>query len=99
MRVVVDIPDDDWVVLVNRAEAHGVKVGDLIRAGIAQVMPHGRPVAADVVSLVRAGLADSVIARGLGVPNARVSRIRRKAGLPANHLRGRSGGTNGRKTA
>lgn len=93
------IPDREWAQLVDRAEANGLRLTDLIRAGIESVMPHERPIGADVLDLVRAGLADAVIGERLGVPNATVSRIRRQAGLPANHLRGRSGGTNGRKTA
>ncbi len=99
MRVVVNIPDHEWAQLVNEAEANGLRVPDLIRAGIESVRPHRRPIGADVLDLVRAGFADAVIGERLGVPNATVSRIRRQAGLPANHFRGRSGGTNRRKTA
>lgn len=99
MRVVVEIPDRQWALLVDRADAHGLRVSDIVLAGIESVMPHRRPLGADVVSLVKAGMPDGLIAERLGVVQGTVAKIRRRAGLPANHFRSRSGGTNERKSA
>lgn len=86
MKIVVNIPDREWAVLVDRAEAHGLRVPDLIRAGIQSVMPHRLPLGEDVLRLVRAGFPDALIAERLGVPNQTVQRIRQRAGLPANRF-------------
>lgn len=99
MRVVVNIPDRDWAVLVDRAEAHGLKVPDVILAAIHQVMPHRRPVGEDVLRLVRAGFPDALVGERLGIDKSAVARIRQRAGLPANRFHGRSGGSNGRKAS
>lgn len=87
MKVTVDIPDREWAIMVTRAEQHGLKIPDLIRAGITSVMPHNRPIGDDVIMLVRAGYPDARIAERLGVVNGTVARIRRRAGLPANRFR------------
>jgi DNA-binding CsgD family transcriptional regulator len=98
VRVVLNFSDRDWAMLVDRAEAHGLKVPDLLVAAVHQVMPHERPVGDDVLRLVRAGFPDALIGERLGLDNATVKRIRRRAGLPANRFQGRSGGVNGRDT-
>lgn len=86
MKIVVNIPDREWAILVDRAEAHGLRVPDLIHAGIRSVMPHRLPLGEDVLQLVRAGFPDALIAERLGVPNATVQGIRRRAKLPANRF-------------
>lgn len=84
MRVTIDIPDRDYGVMVSRAEAHGLKVNELIRHAIYSTVPHQRPFGADVILMVQAGYPDAVIAERFDVTNATVKRIRLKAGLPAN---------------
>ena len=86
MKVTVDIPDREWAVLLDRAEANGLKVPELLHMAIRSVFPHTRPMGEDVLILVRAGFPDRQVAERLGVTNAVVQRLRRKAGLPANRF-------------
>jgi len=97
MKVVVDIPDREWAQLVGRAEEHGLRVPELLRVAIEEAVPAERPLRVRVLELVVAGLPDAVIARELQLTNRAVSDIRRKAGLPANHLH--RGGNNERKAS
>jgi hypothetical protein len=99
MRVTVDIPDAEWAVLVSRAEAHGLRVPDLVRAGIEEILPRHRPTRDVVTLLVKAGFSDSQIAGWLDLTNHTVATYRRDARLPANHAPGRSGGINRRNKA
>jgi hypothetical protein len=99
MKITVEISDKDWAALVSRAEAHNLRVPDLIRAGIAHVMPHGVPLREKVRLMVEAGFPDREIGFRLNLTNAQVARIRAGLNLPANHINGRSGGTNERKVA
>lgn len=86
MKIEIEIPDAEWALLAARADAHGLKVPDLIRAGIREVMPHGLPLGEHVRLLVRAGYPDAVVAERLGMTNRQVSEVRRRAGLPANRF-------------
>ncbi len=99
MKVVVDIPDAEWAVLVGRAEAHGLRVPDLVRAGIEEILPRERPTREVVALLAKAGFSDAQIAGWLGLANQTVAVHRRAARIPANHAPGRSGGTNQRNRA
>lgn len=90
MKITIDIPDRDYATMVSRAEAHGLKVNELIRHAIYSAVPNQRPFGADVILMVKAGYPDAVIAERFDVTNATVKRIRAKAGLPANKFK-RSG--------
>ena len=87
MKITVDIPDNEWALLVARAEAHDLKVRDLIRAAIDDVMPHRLPLRDHVLLLVKAGMSDKAVGMRLNLTNAQVARIRKTAGVPANPFR------------
>lgn len=86
MKVTIDIPDREWALMVERAESHGLRVAELIRAAINDAIPNRMPFPEQVLHLVRAGFPDARIAERFGVPNNAVKTIRLKAGLPANRF-------------
>ncbi|MBW1639264.1 hypothetical protein G3H63_09295 [Microbacterium resistens] len=99
MRVVIDMPDSDWARLLEVAEAHGVRLPQLILAAALELMPWRDTLADRVAHLARAGLPDARIAERLDLPNYRVAEMRRDAGIPANRFTRGEGRTTGRKTA
>lgn len=86
MKVTLDIPDREWARLVTAAEAHGVRVADLVRDGVRRAVPAEWSAAERIVRLVVEGLPDAVIAERLGVAKQYVGRVRRRAGRPPNRF-------------
>lgn len=84
MKITVDIPDLQWADMLRRAEDHGLKVEDLIRAGITEVLPRNLPADKKIILMVKAGFPDRIIAERLGFTNAAVIRVRHREKLPAN---------------
>jgi len=84
MKITVEIPDMQWADILRRAEDHGLKVEDLIRAGITEVLPRNLPVDKKITLMVKAGFPDRIIAERLGLTNAAVIRVRHRQKLPAN---------------
>lgn len=84
MKITVEIADTQWADILRRAEDHGLKVEDLIRAGITEVLPRNLPVDKKITLMVKAGFPDRIIAERLGLTNAAVIRVRNRQKLPAN---------------
>lgn len=109
MKVTIDFPPEDWWELCNVAETQGVPVAEFVTRALqnaahpAELSKFERERARRqaIVSLVRQGLTDDVIAERLGELRGYVAEARRRAGLAPNtrnHL-SRAAGAHERKTA
>lgn len=82
MKVTVNITDREWWHLSELAEAHGVKVTDLVMLGLKKAPTVTQD---DIIrALVNSGLPDADIADRLGILVYRVAARRRWMGLKAN---------------
>jgi len=88
MKLTVDIPDQKWARMVELAESRGLKVADLVRAGVISAFPQRPVLSEQIVRLVTTGLPDAVIAERLACAKSTVAGHRRAAGLPANPFLG-----------
>lgn len=84
MKVTVEIRDADYWRLANIADTRGIKVSDMLRAGIAQVVTAASTPRDTVQMLVLAGLPDGEISKRTGMTVATIADHRRKLGLPPN---------------
>lgn len=84
MIVEIPVPDRDWWQLCDVAEARGVRVVDMLRAAVADVVEAAWTPDDLVKRWVLAGFPDGEISKRTGMTVADVAHRRRRMGLAAN---------------
>jgi DNA-binding NarL/FixJ family response regulator len=89
VRVVLDLPDEVYIALADRAEVEETQVHKLIEAGLTKSLHRRRnsrltrEVSEAIWHMSKAGLSDNRIAKKLGFNQSTVSKHREALGLPA----------------
>lgn len=90
VRVVVELSDEVYRALADRADVEETQVHKLIEAGLAKSLHRRRnskitqEVSEAIWHMSKAGLSDNKIAKKLGFTQIMVSKHRQALGLPAN---------------
>lgn len=90
VRLVIELPDDVYQVLADRAEVDETQVHKMIAAGVTKSVRRRRnskitrEVSEAIWNMARAGLSDTRIAKKLGLAQATVSNHRQALGVAAN---------------